>query len=165
MDVTQGYALNQLMSWLEDNIAADSDLHFDNEGKVNSAVMYQALATRLSTLPTCQALKEHLALSHSLLAQVVGLQRVHRPAQSWQPQLLSLIERKTNCGVFVSPSTNPKPYREFHYYHDDNNTLWALLVMDIEESIMDVYLHPELYADPEIFTICTFFRPEGGKHE
>ncbi|MFM2588212.1 hypothetical protein [Vibrio sp. TBV020] len=165
MNVNQGHALNQLMIWLEDNMAAESDLHFDNEGKVNSEVMYQALATRLSALPTCQALKEHLALSHTLLAQVVGLQRVHRPAKSWQPQLLTLIERKVRRGVFVSPCTNPKPYREFHYYHDENNTLWALLVMDIEESIVDVYLHPELYADPEVFTICTFFNTKGEKDE
>ncbi len=113
----------------------------------------------LSTLPPCEALKQHLALSYSLLAQVVHLQRVHRPNEMWQSQLIRLIEQKTQQGVFVSPSINPEPYQEFHYYHDEHNILWALLVTDSEDRIIDVYLHPELYADPEVFALCLFHSP------
>ena len=28
------------------------------------------------------------------------------------------------------------------------------MVMDNEGRIMDVYLHPELYGDPEVFALC-----------
>ena len=153
----RNHVLTELMAWLEDNMASQTDLHFDNEGKVDSEMVYQALSMQLATLPPCDALKTHLALSHSMLVQVIHLQRVHRPALAWQPQLITLIERKTSGGLFVSPSTNPDPYREFHYYGDEDNTLWALMVMDIQGSIIDVYLHPELYADPEVYVICTFF--------
>ncbi|EGU37804.1 hypothetical protein VII00023_03438, partial [Vibrio ichthyoenteri ATCC 700023] len=45
-------------------------------------------------------------------------------------------------------------------YCGEDNTLWALMVMDVQSSIVDVYLHPELYADPEVFAICTFFTAE-----
>ncbi|WP_045407302.1 DUF957 domain-containing protein [Vibrio jasicida] len=154
------HILTELMAWLEDNMASESELHFDNDGKVNSEMVYQALSMQLATLPPCDALKTHLALSHSMLAQVCHLQRVHRPALAWQPQLITLIERRTSGGLFVSPATNPEPYREFHYYCDENNTLWALMVMDVQGSIVDVYLHPQLYADPEVFAICTFFTAE-----
>ncbi|EGU40535.1 hypothetical protein VII00023_19761, partial [Vibrio ichthyoenteri ATCC 700023] len=108
------HVLTELMAWLEDNMASDSELHFDNDGKVNSEMVYQALSMQLTTLPPCDALKTHLALSHSMLAQVCHLQRVHRPALAWQPQLITLIERRTSGGLFVSPTTNPEPYREFH---------------------------------------------------
>ncbi len=73
------------MAWLQDNIDGESPLHFDNAGQINSEMVYQALAMQLSTLPPCEALKQHLALSYSLLAQVVHLQRVHRPDEKWQP--------------------------------------------------------------------------------
>ena len=56
------------------------------------------------------------------------------------------------CG---DPS-EPEPYREFHYYIDANNTLWALMVMDEHERIIDAYLHPELYANPEVFALCVY---------
>ncbi|HBC3487140.1 TPA: hypothetical protein KDY96_004011 [Vibrio parahaemolyticus] len=159
----QHVALSALMAWLQDNIDGESPLHFDNAGQINSEMVYQALAMQLSTLPPCEALKQHLALSHSLLAQVVHLQRVHRPDERWQPQFIRLIEQKTQQGVFVSPSINPEPYREFHYYNDEHNTLWALLVMDSEDRIIDVYLHPELYADPEMFALCLFHSPLNGE--
>jgi len=116
---------------------------------------------QLTSLPPCEALKQHLTLSHALLAQTIHLQRIRRPSEAWQPQLMSLVERKTSGGLFVSPCTNPEPYREFHYYCDEHNTLWALMVMDIDGGIADVYLHPALYADPEVFAICTFFTAEG----
>ncbi|EHK6027566.1 hypothetical protein C4G53_RS21765 [Vibrio parahaemolyticus] len=148
--------LTQLLAWLEDNINAQSDQHFDNEGKVNSDMVYKALTTQLTTLPPCEALKQHLARSHALLAQVIHLQRIHRPVEHWQPTLMTLIERRTSGGVFVSPSTHPAPYREFHYYSDENGTLWALLVLDDSDGIVDVYLHPELYADPEVFALSLF---------
>ncbi len=159
----QHEVLSALMAWLQDNIDGESPLRFDNAGQINSEMVYQALAMQLTTLPPSEALKQHLALSHSLLAQVVHLQRVHCPDERRQPQLIRLIEQKTQQGVFVSPSINPEPYQEFHYYGDEHNTLWALLVMDDEDRIIDVYLHPELYADPEVFALCLFPSPLSGE--
>ena len=157
MNMNQNEIITALMVWLEDNMVSKSELHFDNEGKVNSELVYQALAMQLTTLPPCEALKQHLALSHAMLAQTVHLQRTPCPSDAWQAQLITLVERKTSGGLFVSPSTNPEPYREFHYYCDEHNTLWALMVVDEQGSIKDVYLHPRLYADPEVFAICAFF--------
>lgn len=157
------HVLTELMAWLDDNMANQTDLHFDNDGQVDSAAVYQALSIQLTTLPPCDALKAHLTLSHSMLAQVSHLQRVHRPALSWQSQLITLIERRTSGRVFVSPSTNSDPYREFHYYCDEHNTLWALMVMDNEDRIMDVYLHPELYGDPEVFALCLISQTQTGE--
>ena len=57
--------------------------------------------------------------------QTIHLQRIPYPSATWQSQLITLVERKTSGGLFVSPSTNPEPYREFHYYCDERNTLWA----------------------------------------
>ncbi|WP_242457056.1 hypothetical protein [Vibrio parahaemolyticus] len=74
-----------------------------------------------------------------------------------------MIEQKAQQGEFVSPSINPEPYREFHYYHDEHNILWALLVMDSEDHIIDVYLHPERSADPEVFALCLFHSPLSGE--
>ncbi|MEZ9218584.1 hypothetical protein AB4087_14785 [Vibrio cyclitrophicus] len=79
---------------------------------------------------------------------------MHRPALIWQSQLITLIERKTPGGRFVSPSTTLDPYSKFHYYSDAHNRLWALMVMDAQDSIIDVYLHPDLYGDPEVFALC-----------
>ncbi len=149
----QHQVLAEFMSWLRDNIDGQSNLHFDNEGRINSEMVYQALAMQLTSLPPCEALKQHLTRSHALLAQVIHLQRVHCPDKRWQPKLICLIEHKTN-GLFVSPCINPEPYREFHYYSDEHNTLWALLVMDENDLIIDVYLHPELYGVPEVFATC-----------
>ncbi|MDG3424711.1 hypothetical protein P5E72_24845, partial [Vibrio parahaemolyticus] len=67
----QHVALSALMAWLQDNIDGESPLHFDNAGQINSEMVYQALAMQLTTLPPSEALKQHLALSHALLAQVV----------------------------------------------------------------------------------------------
>ncbi len=159
----QHVVLSTLMAWLQDNIDGESPLHFDNAGQINSEMVYQALAMQLTTLPPCEALKQHLALSHSLLAQVVHLQRVHRPNEMWQPQFIRLIEDRTAGGVFISPCTNPEPYREFHYYNDEHNILWALLVTDDEDCLIDVYLHPELYADLEVFALCLFHSPLNGE--
>ncbi|MFA0142174.1 hypothetical protein AB4430_10405 [Vibrio kanaloae] len=157
------HVLTELMAWLDDNMANQSDLHFDNAGQVDSAAVYQALSMQLTTLPPCDALKAHLTLSHSMLAQVAHLQRVHRPVLAWQPQLITLIERRTSGGLFVSPNTHPEPYLEFHYYSDEHNTLWALMVMDGEDRIMDVYLHPELYGDPEVFALCLLSQTQTGE--
>lgn len=147
------HILTTLMTWLEDNINMQSELHFDDEGNINSEMVYEALAVQLTSLPPSEALKTHLALSHSMLAQVTHLQRVHCPNEAWQSQFITLIERKTSGGLFVSPSTNPEPYREFHYYCDEHNTLWALLVMDIHGAMVEVCLHPELHSDPEMFAL------------
>lgn len=157
------HVLTVLIAWLDDNMANQTDLHFDNDGQVDSAAVYQDLSMQLTTLPPCDALKVHLALSHSMLAQVAHLQRVHRPALAWQPQLITLIERRTSGGLFVSPSTNSDPYREFHYYCDEHNVLWALMVMDDQSCIMDVYLHPELYNDPEVFAFCLLSHTQTGE--
>ena len=115
---------------------------------------------QLTSLPPCGALKQHFALSHAVLAQTIHLQRIPCPSEAWQSQLIALVERKTSGGLFVSPCTNPEPYREFHYYCDERNTLWALMVVDVEDNMKEVYLHPHLYADPEVFAICTFFTTE-----
>ncbi|WP_242457055.1 hypothetical protein [Vibrio parahaemolyticus] len=37
-------------------------MHFDNAGQINSEMVYQALAMQLSTLPPCEALKQHLGV-------------------------------------------------------------------------------------------------------
>ena len=150
------HVLTELMAWLEDNMASQSELHFDNEGQIDSAQVYQALAMQLSTLRPCEALKQHFALSHALLAQTMHLLRIHRPDDAIQPRLITLIEHKASNGVFVSPNTHPEPYREFHYHIDASNTLWALMVMDEHERIIDAYLHPELYANPEVFALCVY---------
>ncbi len=105
----------------------------------------------------------HFDNAGQINSEMVHLQRVHRPDEKWQPQFIRLIEQKTQQGVFVSPSIHPEPYREFHYYHDEHNTLWALLVMDSEDRIIDVYLHPELHADPEVFALCLFHSPLHGE--
>lgn len=136
MNVNQTDVIAALMAWLEGNIASQSELHFDSEGKVTSEQVYQTLVMKLSTLPPCEALKQHLALSHAMLAQTIHLQRIPCPSAAWQSQLISLVERKASGGLFVSPCTNPEPYREFHYYCDERNTLWALMVVDAEDSLL-----------------------------
>ncbi|WP_299142083.1 hypothetical protein [uncultured Vibrio sp.] len=103
------YVLTELLAWLKDNMTNQTDLHFDKAGQVDSDAVYQALSMQMVTLPPCDALKAHLALSHSMLAQVAHLQRVHRPDFTWQSQLIYLIERKTLGGLFVSPNTNSDP--------------------------------------------------------
>ena len=40
------FAVEQLILWLEDNLSTESVIHFDNEGKVDSAIVLVAL-TRL----------------------------------------------------------------------------------------------------------------------
>lgn len=40
------FAVEQLILWLEDNLSTESVIHFDNEGKVDSAIVLAAL-TRL----------------------------------------------------------------------------------------------------------------------
>lgn len=40
------FAFEQLILWLEDNLSTESVIHFDNEGKVDSAIVLAAL-TRL----------------------------------------------------------------------------------------------------------------------
>ncbi|CAH1525888.1 conserved hypothetical protein [Vibrio owensii] len=150
------HVLTELMVWLEDNMTSQSELHFDNKGQIDSAQVYQALTMQLTTLRPCEALKQHLARSHALLAQTMHLLRIHRPDDAVQPRLITLIERSASSGVFVSPNTHPEPYREFHYYIDASNTLWALMVMDEQDRIIDAYLHPELYANPEVFALCAY---------
>ncbi len=50
MNMNQNEIITALMVWLEDNMVSKSELHFDNEGKVNSELVYQALAMQLTTL-------------------------------------------------------------------------------------------------------------------
>ncbi len=94
-------------------------------------------------LSACDALKEHLILSHVLFSQIPHLRRIHRPSEDNSNRLLSLLDSKSK-GVFVSPSTNPEPYREFHYNADEEGTLWGLSVVDEHDDVFDIYLHPSI---------------------
>ncbi|MFM2666729.1 hypothetical protein AAFX24_18030 [Vibrio mediterranei] len=143
--MNQTQPLTELLLWLEDNMARNSDLHFDNDGKVDSNEVYQALVLQLATLPPCEAFKRHLTLSHALLAQVIHLLRIPMQGKAWAE--LEAVLNRQGTSLFVSPNIQPEPYREFHYYHDDNNVLWALLVIDEQDAILDAYLHPEWFSD------------------
>lgn len=87
------------------------------------------------------------------------LQRVHRPDEKWQPQIIRLIEQKTQQGEFVSPSINPEPYREFHYYHDEHNILWALLVMEAKTtSLMSICILNGMLTQKCLHCACSTHR-------
>ncbi len=100
----------------------------------------------ISPLIKSDVLKQHLMLSHHLLAQVIGLTAIQNPSSLEQHQLINLIETQTQGAVFISPCTHPEPYREFHYYYDSDNTLWALALMDHNDVIHDIFIHSELLA-------------------
>lgn len=46
MDIEQARAVKQtLIAWLEDNAAMGTEIHFDNDGEINSDVVLKALET------------------------------------------------------------------------------------------------------------------------
>ena len=141
--IQQQKALGALQAWLEDNIEMQSRICFDSNEEINSEVVHQALMSILNDRPHDEIVKQHLVQSQFLHAQVLGLRRVHDVHSLKTEQLMAAIELHASS-VFVPPCTHKEPYREFHYHMDNENTLWALLVVDESDHINDVYLHQNL---------------------
>ncbi|GEK15655.1 hypothetical protein AFI02nite_36910 [Aliivibrio fischeri] len=79
-----------------------SSVCFDSNEEINSEVVHQVLMTVFNDRPHDEIVKQHLAQSQSLHAQVLGLRRVHDVYSLKTEQLMTAIEQHAS-GVFIPP--------------------------------------------------------------